>query len=926
MFRKILNHTFLTAGVVLAWSKLRSAEPEQHASEEGAHHFLTLWHDWVLLALVLALIALLIINYYRVKSQRALRESEGRFKALAERSTVGISVVQDGLCRYVNPRLAEILGWTEPEIVDKKGPADFAHPDDRARVESSMTRRIAGGEGFAHYEARIITRSGETRIVEVFGSRMVYQGRPALIASLLDITERKKTQDELRKTHSDLQQVLDSAPPLLVIDRDYEILRVNDSLCASVGKNREEVIGGKCYDIWTSSLCHTSECPMQLILGGQTQANYERENVGSNGQASILAATALPYFAVDGSVQGMIASFNDITELKKREDALRQSEEKARAHFLSIPVATYIWQYIDDDFVFTDYNDEAMKITGGVLPALVGKKLREAFPERDDWNRDMLRCLRDKTTIRLEKHMPLFYRVTGETKNLMISYTYVPPDCVMVHTVDITARIKAEEALKESESRFRELAEKTPMGIYLVRDGKVIYANEMVKRIIGYSVEEITGSADPLEFVYPDDRQLVLDRVEAFTRGDIDDNRFEIRVLAAGGQQKNLEIYASPIIYQGLPTLIGTVLDVTERKKAEEALKESERKFRALAETTNAAILIYNADGPVYHNPAAESITGFSASELAAMAPWGIARPDYWDQLKETATKRLAGDMSIRKSYEIPIVTKSGKEKWVLYSAEAIQYSGKPAVLGTAVDITERRRAEAQLREAHLERYEQVKQIAGGVAHEIYNALFPAVTSIDKLKGRIGNGGDDNAERNVKLLDLAETSVERAIQMTDLVTQFSRLESDTGAETVDLKELFQDILKDRTRIDELGVALSVKVGEGAGVKMNRLHAHSLFGNVIKNALDSMEDTEKKRLKIDAGRHADGVRVKISDTGCGIPADVQPKLFSPFFSTKPRTGTGLGLAICKRIVDIYGGRISVDSSLDRGTTFSIFLKT
>lgn len=1051
MFQKILWRWFSFAAVALFSTDILAADPEDHVTEEGAHHFLTLWHDWVLLALVLALVALLIINYYRVKSQRALRESEARFRVLAERSVVGISVVQDGVYKFVNPRLAEMFRCSKEDIEEKKTPLDFVHPDDRSFVEQSMAKRIAGDEEFVHYEARMITVDGDSRQVEVFGSRMIYRGRPAVIATLLDITERKMTEDELARTHSDLRQILDSAAPLLVINRNFDVVRVNDTFCSHVGKHAGDVKGKKCYDVWSSVLCHTPECPLELTLGGQMRTSYEKEHVSADGNKTILAATALPYVDVSGSVQGMIASFSDITELKLREEALRQSEEKSRAQFMSIPVATYIWQYVGDDFVLVDHNDEALEITGGMLPALIGKKLSEAFPERDDWKNDMLRCLKDRTTVRLDKPMPYYYQATGETKQLMISYAYVPPDFVMVHTADITARTEAEEALKESESRFRELAEKAPVGIYLIRDGQVTYTNSAVEEIIGYSVDEILSDENPMELVHPEDRHVTIGYLTSFINGEMDYARYEARVRTKEGTYRDLEISSSMGHYQGAPAIIGTVVDITERKKSEQALRESEdrfktlaeqspvgiyvfkdrkfvymnpkvpeimgyspeqltiegsafdachpddrpavneamrkfdasddtstflefrgitndgtvrhveiyvskviyegeqshvgtlvdvsdrieaqralleseRKFRALAETTNAAIIIYSQDGMVYNNPAAEAITERTTEELASMAPWEVCRPDYWDLLKDIAMRRLTGEKTMRKSYELPIITKSGKEKWCLYSAESIQFAGKPAVLGTAVDITEHRQAEADLRTAHQERYDQIKQIAGGVAHEIYNALFPAAASIDKLKGRVGNNGDDDGERNVKLLDLAETSVERAIQMTELVTQFSRLESDTETEAIDLAGLFEEILRDRTRIEQLGVALKVDIPGKALVKMNRLHAHSLFTNILNNALDALEDVEERSIVVTADKMSSGVRIEISDSGSGIPPDILPKLFSPFFSTKPRTGTGLGLAICKRITDIYEGKIAVDSALDRGTTFTIFLKT
>jgi PAS domain S-box-containing protein len=770
-------------------------------ASDGPHHFLTRSHDYVLLALILTAIALLIINHFRIKSQRALRESEGRFKALAERSMVGICVVQDDVYKYVNPRLTEMLGRTETELVNKKGPTDFVHPDDRANLEGRLRRRIAGDEEFAHYESRAVTKAGEIRHLEVFGSRMIYHGRPAILGTLLDITERKRTDEALEKAHSDLRQILDSAAPLYMIDRDYNVLRVNQTFCAYVGKRAEEVTGKKCYEVWPGLLCNTPECPMQIILRGHERADYEREHTNAAGRTSILAATALPYRGIDESVQGMIASFGDITELKRRETALRQSEEKARAQFKSIPVPTYIWQWVDQDFVLIDYNDEAFEITRGGVDNLVGKVYAEVFPSHMDWREDMLRCLHQKTTVRWDRPMYHTLASTGDRRWLLITFAYVPPDLVMVHTADVTARTQAEEALKESE-----------------------------------------------------------------------------------------------------------------------------KKFRTLAETTNAAIIIYNKNGLIYANPATETITEYSKEEFAAGPPWDLALPEYREMLQERTSQRLSGDRSLRESYEIPIKTKTGKDKWIMISGAFIQYDGQPAVLGTALDVTERKRAEEALRLAHEERYDQVKQIAGGVAHEIYNALFPAVSTLDKLKERLGSGHDDKEGRNSNLVELAETSVERAIQMTEFVTQLSRLDSETGVEPLDLTEMFSDILRDKPRIAELGARVELNIDRGTQVSMNRTHAYSLFNNLVTNALDALEEVDDRILGIRAGKFGENIKIDVTDTGPGIRPEVVPKIFSPFFSTKPRTGTGLGLAICKRIVDIYGGKISVDSNLDRGTSFTILLKT
>ncbi len=309
------------------------------------------YHDEILAAAFLAAVGLLVVNHFRIKGRQALRESEARFEVLAERSMVGISVVQDGVCRYVNPKVCEMLGYSEDEIVDKLGPKEFAHPEERDMLARRMKERLRGTETHANYELRIITKSGTERIVDVYGSRIVYRGRAAIMATLLDITERKKTEVALQEAHSDLNQIFNSAAPLYVVRSDRTILRVNDTYCSYIGKRADEVIGRKCHEVWGDSICESSNCPLKAVLEGRDYTNYEREYAHADGCVSVLSATALPYRGLDGSVMGVIASFTDITELKHREDALKQSEEKSRAIYKSVPVPTYIWQWVKDDFI-----------------------------------------------------------------------------------------------------------------------------------------------------------------------------------------------------------------------------------------------------------------------------------------------------------------------------------------------------------------------------------------------------------------------------------------------------------------------------------------------------------------------------------------------------------------------------------------------
>ncbi|MEW6413213.1 MAG: PAS domain S-box protein [Candidatus Zixiibacteriota bacterium] len=1009
------------------------------------------YHDEILAAAFLAAVGLLIVNHYRVKGRQALRESEARFRVLAERSMVGISVVQDGVCRYINPKLCEMLGYTESEIVDRLGPLDFAHPEERESLRRKMSERLKGTLAYANYELRILTKKGEERVVDVYGSRMIYRGRAAIMATLLDITERKRTEVALKEAHSDLNQIFNSAAPLYVVRSDRTILRVNDTYCSYLGVRPGEIVGEKCHDVWGGAICETSHCPLAVVLAGEEYCSYEREYIHQDGRISILSATALPYRGLDGSVQGVIASFADITELKHREEALRQSEERARTIYKSVPIPTYIWQWVDDEFVLKDYNDAAFELTHGKIPELLEIKFRELHPGHEDWRDDMLRCLREKTSKKYEEPVEHTLRSTSQRLFLSVSIAYVPPDYVMVHTEDVTERAQAEEALRQSERRFREMAEKAPVGIYLINESGVAYTNPAVEEMIGYSVKEIMSHPNPVELVHPEDRHIAAGNLAAFLSGAGGVVKYEVRLMGKSGNIKNLEISSSATIYQGRPMIIGTVVDITERKLAEnslkesedrfralaeqspvgvfvlngdkfeyvnpkvaqilgytaeelqampsshghihpedrpaavdllkhiitsdvqtmstsfrvitknkeirhveaqlskmsyqqmpglvgtifdvtdrilaeEALQESEKNFRTLAETSAASIIIYDLDRVVYSNPATSVITEYSAEELSGIRAWELAQAEYREVLRQKAVDRLSGTDTGFDSYEIPIITKSGKQGWVLYTGGLIQYNGKPAVLGTAIDITERKRAEAGLMAAQQERYDQVKQIAGGVAHEIYNALFPASSTLDKLRERLTLKATDDNGRDLKLVGLAETSVSRAIEMTELVTQFSRLDHERDIHMLELKSLITELILDRDKIERLGITVNIDIADDIYIRMNRIHAHSLFRNIIYNAVDALEDVSQRRIDVIARRDGDEIRVEISDTGPGIEPRIQEKIFSPFFSTKPGTGSGLGLAICRRIVDIYNGEISVVSNLDKGATFSILLRT
>lgn len=221
------------------------------------------------------------------------------------------------------------------------------------------------------------------------------------------------------------------------------------------------------------------------------------------------------------------------------------------------------------------------------------------------------------------------------------------------------------------------------------------------------------------------------------------------------------------------------------------------------------------------------------------------------------------------------------------------------------------------------EKYQQAKDIAGGVAHEIYNALNPARHSLEILRQRYKNDSKIDSELGFELVDLTEKAVSRGLQMTELITAYSRLESEKSNQNVKLDSLLKEIIfNNKGKIEDMAISIELGIDKDLYLPYNKAHAYSLFNNLMLNATDALTDSIRRSINVTASKTSNILTIYFSDTGQGIPHDKIARIFDLFYSTKPKTGTGVGLSMVKKIVELYGGRIKVESELDKGTKFII----
>ncbi len=867
----------------------------------------------------------------RQRAERALRESEERFRALAECSLVGIYIFQDRRFTYVNPKMAELVEMSVEQALAMTDPLEFVHPDDRAKVEEFIRQRLSGETDFVHYEFRIVVPEKLDKYVEVFGSSMQFHGKPAVIGTMLDVTERRQAELALQRSEEKYRTLLENIPigVFRSIPGGQGFYSVNPSMSRMYGYSEEEMLTRAASQLY----CDVKDGRelKRLLDTSDAVTGFESRMKRKDGSSFWISSSIRAIRDESGKLLYYDGIDIDITNQKQAEQSLRESEEKYRAVLEQSSECIYL---IDPESMsILQANPAMQRLLGYSAEEFRTLRADQIAAEGTPIIRAKIEAARTQGSVFMADRR--YRRKDGSLVDVEVSanlITYGGSEVLCVVSRDVTERLRSERMLRQREEMLAAQYHAIPVPTYTWQrkgdDFILIDFNQKAREITEGQIANYRGVA--LSELFRTDPEMIANIHQAFER----QTSLQWEMLYNFKSTSKQRYLAVNLSYVPNDLVLVHTTDITDRKEAEKALVESEAKFRSLAESTSAAILMFQDDKMIYANPMAVTITGYTREEILAFDFWEIIHPDVRDRVRERGLARQRGEPVV-KSYEVPLLTKDRRKKWMLYTGDVIDFNGRPAVLGTAFDITDRKQAEAELLVANQERYNQVKEIAGGIAHEIYNALFPATSMLDKLRKKLGNGegngdsrkftSDDESDiaHNLRLIGMAEASLERAIKMTETVTQFSRIESQREIEEIELEAFFEDLVQAKPKMHK-AITYRLDVRASLKVRMNRGHTFSLFSNILNNALDALEERGAGHIDIVISRSGTYAAVDIIDNGPGIPEEALPKVFNPFFSTKPRTGTGLGLAICKKVTDLYGGKIAVESTIDKGTRFSILL--
>lgn len=863
--------------------------------------------------------------------EQALRTSEERLELALEGADLGIWDwnIQTGEVVF-NDRWARMLGYSLEEI-DSGFEAwkRNLHPEDASGVLEKLTAHLEGKTPFYQTEHRLGAKDGSWKWILSRGKVVERDENGAAIRAAgthLDITDRKEAEASLVENERLLSDVFTGIlDGICVLDTDFTIVRVNPAMERRY-LDKTPLVGRKCFEAYRCGDHPCENCPSLRAMQEGRSAEEVLPLYDSDGEErSWIELYAFPMTDREtGDVTGVIEYVRDITDRRRAENALRESEQRYRAVVENSLAGIYIHQ--DDRIVYV--NRRGAETIGYRPEDLIGERVWDYIAPDDKASTQRIVERRRKG-----ETVPSYYQFrvvtrTGELRWAEVMATEIEHNgrpATLANAIDITDRKKAEDALRESEARYRDLFENAHDIIYTHDlDGRYISVNAALTRILGYTMDEIR-TMNYRDLIDPEHLPTAEENLrKKFENGRESTGPYEIVVRAKDGTPTWFEITSRIMMEDGKPVGVhGAARDITDRKRAEEARRESEEKYRLVVQNANEGILIAQDGMLCFANPTAEELVGYTEAELKSKPFVEFIHPEDRQMVMERHVRRLKGEEP-PSVYPFRVIDRSGAVKWVEISVVAVTWEGRPATLFFLSDITERRRIEEEL--ARLEKLESLGILAGGIAHDFNNFLTAILGNI--ALARMQN---HDPSKMVQRLIEAEKACGHAQGLTQQLLTFSK-----GGAPIKRREWIGDLMKDSCAFAARGSSAACTFSIAADlhpVEVDAGQIGQVINNLVLNAVQAMPQGGTIHVTAENAvlNAADGipldegpyVRIVVQDQGVGIPERIQPRVFEPYFTTK-QTGSGLGLATAYSVVKNHDGLITLESEPGEGTAFTIYL--
>ncbi len=899
------------------------------------------------------------LGYYLAANTYAqeMQRSEEFNRAIIQSSPLPIfSLDLDGNVLTWNTAAEQVLGWERSEVMGKPLPIV---PEDKKDEFRHLMQHVALEGGFTGKEIVRQTKDGQ-RIHVSLSTSPIYdaQGQVyGIMAVLEDITQRKKMEQSLIETSENLRITLNSiGDGVIATDTRGRITHMNPVAEKLTAWDLEQAVNQPLEQVFCIVNALTGQkvdTPVQKVLTSGLiigLANHTKL-ISRDGSEYQIADSGSPIKDKDGHILGVVMAFRDVTEEYRMQAALQESETRFRELFKNMSSGVAVYQAVDqgNDFVFLDLNKAGEKIEQVTAEDLLGKRLTRVFPQVEQFG--LLGVLQrvwhtgDPEYLQATEYMD--ERISGWREN----YVYKLPSGEVVAVFDdVTQRKQAEQELQKSERKYRTLFETMAQGVvYQDPQGNIFSANPAAERILGLSLDQMQGrtSMDP--------RWKAVDE----NKNELPGEDHPAMVALKTGQpvldlmqgifnpQKNdyvwILVNSIPHFAEGsgeITQVYSTFLDITKRKRSEEALRESEARYRELFNSIRDAILVADTDRNIIDcNTAFTELFGYNLEEIKGQKTYAVYNDlDEFRHMGEEIKKNIGNPNFL---YTINYIKKNREvfpgETNVFYLKN--KRNEVTGFIGIIRDVSEREQAQAekdrlemQLRQA--QKMEAIGRLAGGVAHD-FNNLLTTITG----NAELGLMDLDSSQELYGLMQEIKDAGERAGNLTRQLLAFSRRQI-LQPEIQDLNDLILDLEKMLRRLIGEDISLKTHLSSSLGlVEVDPGQMEQVIMNLAVNARDAMPaggqlSIETANIDLDES-YARGhghlvtpgpyVMLAVSDTGMGMSLEMQDHVFDPFFTTKEKgKGTGLGLSTVYGIVKQSKGNIWVYSEPGQGTTFKIYL--
>jgi PAS domain S-box-containing protein len=841
----------------------------------------------------------------RRKAEQALKESEEKYRSLVELAPDGIVVVStEGIVTSVSRSFLTLLGYDSEEGIVGKPFTELMtmRIEDIPRFQG-MFMSLMKGESPSPSEFLYVRRDGTSRWAEVHPSLMIKDGNPVGVQAIMrDVSERKKMEEEIRS----LARFPSENPnSVLRVNREGVVLYANNPGKALLQDWEHEVADSApefLRNVVAETLSKQSEKSFDLKLGKQ-----------------VYSVTVTPVMDSNyANIYGM-----DITERRKAEEQLKESENKYRELFeTSIDaIATS-----DMDGHFIDCNQSCQKMLGYSLDEMKKLTYQQLTPEK--WH--------EKEAEIIEKDaMKKGYTAEYEKELIRKDGAIIPvsnrvwatfdddgkPKAMWGIVRDITERKLVERTLRESEEKLRSIVENSSDQIFMLdRDGKFLSINKTAADLSGMSPQEMIGR--PISEIFPEAIAAKFSRniKNVFDTGK---SMFIDEKMVVKGREFYNSTSLNPVrdIRGRVTAVTGIVRDITERKKTEKILEESEERFRAIFEGVNDGILLADTKAKrfFFANPRICEITGYSLKELLKLGIGDIHPKKDLPYVIDSFTKQAQGKQTLAK--DIPVLRKDERVVYCDISARSVKIGSQKYLIGLFRDVTEERtritelkNTEERLKETNmrLEVTNEKLHVVGGLTrHDVRNKLSAVTGNAYLLRQKLAE--DPKALEQLK-------DMEAAVRLVEKIFEFASNYEKLGVE----KLAYMDVGK------AVGGAVSlfsdlkgVKVGNECGgltVLADSL-LNQLFYNLVDNSLKYGEKIRQIKIHYKMPS-ADQLELIYEDDGVGIPDKMRSNLFKEGFTSGK--GTGYGLFMIKRICDVYGWTIQETSKQGKGAQFTMLV--